>query len=195
MVWWKLTWFNVMGQCLRPSSDDFPKLAVRHSPGPTRVRESERVVGETITTKTEEYTEEETGLVKVRTVEIVEKLIEKEVLWFVLLHCMSSALLQYAGRFRHLFRMFNYFFFCLAHHRQLSELYFCIILSWIKYSKGHSLPSPLFYRLTLVKKVRVELSLMFTFNIIRMVLINGSNYPARMSYGYFINSVFVKCSF
>lgn len=80
MVWWKLTWFNVMGQCLRPSSDDFPKLAVRHSPGPTRVRESERVVGETITTKTEEYTEEETGLVKVRTVEIVEKLIEKEVL-------------------------------------------------------------------------------------------------------------------
>lgn len=115
--------------------------------------------------------------------------------WFVLLHCMSSALLQYAGRFRHLFRMFNYFFFCLAHHRQLSELCFCIILSWIKYSKGHSLPSPLFYRLTHVKKVRVELSLMFTFNIIRMVLINGSNYPARMSYGYFINSVFVKCSF
>lgn len=72
--------FGVVGQCLRPSSDDFPKLAVRHSPGPTRVRESERVVGETVTTKTEEYTDEETGLVRVRTVEIVEKVIEKEVL-------------------------------------------------------------------------------------------------------------------
>lgn len=65
---------------MRPSSDDFPKLAVRHSPGPTRVRESERVLGETVTTKTEEYTDEETGLTRVRTVEIVEKLIEKEVL-------------------------------------------------------------------------------------------------------------------
>ncbi|XP_054268231.1 protein lap4 isoform X3 [Macrosteles quadrilineatus] len=70
---------NNIAECLRPSSDDFPKLSVRHSPGPVRVRESERVVGETVTTKTEEYTDEETGLVKVRTVEIVEKLIEKEV--------------------------------------------------------------------------------------------------------------------
>lgn len=79
-------------QCLRPSSDDFPKLAVRQSPGATRVRESERVIGETVTTKTEEYLDEETGQHKVRTVEIVEKLIEKEVERNVSLdgahHCM-----------------------------------------------------------------------------------------------------------
>lgn len=63
---------------LRPSSADFPKLAVRTKPGNTTVRESEKVVGETITRKTEEYVDE-TGEKRVRTVEYVEKLIEREV--------------------------------------------------------------------------------------------------------------------
>lgn len=64
---------------LRPSSADFPKLAVRSKPGNTTVRESEKVVGEKITRKTEEYVDEVTGEKRVRTVEYVEKLIEREV--------------------------------------------------------------------------------------------------------------------
>ncbi|XP_023312117.1 protein lap4 [Anoplophora glabripennis] len=64
---------------LRPSSADFPKLAVRMKPGNTTVRESEKVLGETITRKTEEYVDEQTGEKRVRTVEYVEKLIEREV--------------------------------------------------------------------------------------------------------------------
>nr|CAI5864079.1 unnamed protein product [Callosobruchus analis] len=64
---------------LRPSSADFPKLAVRTKPVGTKVRESEKVLGETITRKTEEYVDEQTGEKRVRTVEYVEKLIEREV--------------------------------------------------------------------------------------------------------------------
>lgn len=64
---------------LRPSSADFPKLAVRSKPGQTKVRESEKVLGETRTTKTEEYVDDATGEKRVRTVEYVEKLIEREV--------------------------------------------------------------------------------------------------------------------
>jgi len=64
---------------LRPSSDDFPKLSLRAKEGTTKVRESERVVGETVTQRTEEYVDEQTGEIKVRTIEYVEKLIEREV--------------------------------------------------------------------------------------------------------------------
>lgn len=64
---------------LKPSSADFPKLAVRSKPGNTRVRESEKVLGETVTRKTEEYIDDVTGEKRVRTVEYVEKLIEREV--------------------------------------------------------------------------------------------------------------------
>ncbi|XP_069692497.1 protein lap4 isoform X4 [Periplaneta americana] len=64
---------------LRPSSDDFPKLSLRAKEGATKVRESERVVGETVTQRTEEYVDEQTGEIKVRTIEYVEKLIEREV--------------------------------------------------------------------------------------------------------------------
>ncbi|XP_023710095.1 protein scribble homolog isoform X5 [Cryptotermes secundus] len=64
---------------LRPSSDDFPKLSLRAKEGATKVRELERVVGETVTQRTEEYIDEQTGEMKVRTIEYVEKLIEREV--------------------------------------------------------------------------------------------------------------------
>lgn len=64
---------------LRPSSADFPKLSVRTKPGSTKVTESEKVVDEKVTRKTEEYIDDVTGERKVRTVEYVEKLIEKEV--------------------------------------------------------------------------------------------------------------------
>ncbi|XP_026282758.1 protein lap4 isoform X3 [Frankliniella occidentalis] len=64
---------------LRPSSADFPKLALRAQEGATKVRESERLLGEKVTRKTEEYVDEASGMIKVRTVEYVEKLIEKEV--------------------------------------------------------------------------------------------------------------------
>lgn len=46
--------------------------------GPVKVKESERVLDEKVTRKTEEYLDEN-GQQKVRTVEIVEKIIEKEV--------------------------------------------------------------------------------------------------------------------
>lgn len=68
-----------MRTTLRPSSDDFPKLSLRAKEGATKVRESERVVGETVTQRTEEYIDEQTGEIKVRTIEYVEKLIEREV--------------------------------------------------------------------------------------------------------------------
>ncbi|XP_060523791.1 protein lap4 isoform X3 [Cylas formicarius] len=64
---------------LRPSSADFPKLAVRAKSGARTVRESEKVLGETVTRKTEEFVDEATGERRVRTVEYVEKLIEREV--------------------------------------------------------------------------------------------------------------------
>ena len=66
---------------LRPSSADFPKLAVRSKLGPPKaVRESEKIVDEKVTRRTEEYVDEATGERRVRTVEYVEKLIEREVL-------------------------------------------------------------------------------------------------------------------
>ena len=43
------------------------------------MRESERVVGETVTQHTEEYIDKQTGDIKVHTIEYVEKLIEREV--------------------------------------------------------------------------------------------------------------------
>ncbi|KYN00224.1 Protein lap4 [Cyphomyrmex costatus] len=65
---------------LRPSSADFPKLAVRSKVGPPKeIRESEKVVDEKVTQRTEEYTDEVTGERRVRTVEYVEKLIEHQV--------------------------------------------------------------------------------------------------------------------
>lgn len=70
---------NIACVQLRPSSADFPKLAVRSKPGQTTVKESEKIVGEKITRKTEEYVDEVTGEKRVRTVEYIEKLIEREV--------------------------------------------------------------------------------------------------------------------
>lgn len=64
---------------LRPSSADFPKLAVRSKVGPPKeIRESEKVVDEKVTRRTEEYVDEVTGERRVRTVEYVEKLIERQ---------------------------------------------------------------------------------------------------------------------
>ncbi|XP_058792362.1 protein lap4 isoform X10 [Phymastichus coffea] len=72
----KITEFGM----LRPSSADFPKLAVRSKLGPAKaVRESEKVVDEKVTQRTEEYIDEATGERRIRTVEYVEKLIEREV--------------------------------------------------------------------------------------------------------------------
>ncbi|KAL0110443.1 hypothetical protein PUN28_013810 [Cardiocondyla obscurior] len=65
---------------LRPSSADFPKLAVRSKVGPPKeIRESEKVVDEKVTRRTEEYLDEVTGERRVRTVEYVEKLIERQI--------------------------------------------------------------------------------------------------------------------
>ncbi|XP_066150639.1 protein lap4 isoform X2 [Euwallacea fornicatus] len=65
---------------LRPSSADFPRLTVREKPNGARtVRESEKILEESVKRKTEEYIDETTGERRVRTVEVVEKLIEREV--------------------------------------------------------------------------------------------------------------------
>ncbi|XP_045477481.1 protein lap4 isoform X4 [Harmonia axyridis] len=65
---------------LKPSSADFPKLAVRSkAERDLVVRESEKVLDERVIQKTEEFVDETTGETRVRTVEYVEKLIEKEV--------------------------------------------------------------------------------------------------------------------
>ncbi|KAK9878834.1 hypothetical protein WA026_003669 [Henosepilachna vigintioctopunctata] len=65
---------------LKPSSADFPKLAVRSKAArDTVVRESEKILDERVVQKTEEFVDERTGETRVRTVEYVEKLIEKEV--------------------------------------------------------------------------------------------------------------------
>lgn len=60
----------------------FPSLSVRHrSTGPKKVTgERERVLGEKISRKTEEWFNQETGTKEIRTVEIIEKIVEHEVL-------------------------------------------------------------------------------------------------------------------
>ncbi|XP_035705006.1 protein scribble homolog isoform X3 [Folsomia candida] len=59
----------------------FPSLFIRHrSSGPKKIiGQRERLLGEKISRKTEEWLNEETGAVEIRTVEIVEKIIEHEV--------------------------------------------------------------------------------------------------------------------
>lgn len=51
---------------------------------PKEIRESEKVVDEKVTRRTEEYLDEVTGERRVRTVEYVEKLIERQVLIILL---------------------------------------------------------------------------------------------------------------
>ena len=60
---------------------EFPSLYIRQkSAGPRKIiGERERVVGEKVSRKTEEWFNEETGTVEIRTIEIVEKIIEHEV--------------------------------------------------------------------------------------------------------------------
>ncbi|XP_077288183.1 scribble planar cell polarity protein isoform X1 [Arctopsyche grandis] len=57
-----------------------PRIAIRTKPGPIlAIKEKEKLLDEKITSKTEEYICPVTGDTKVRTVEYIEKLIEKEV--------------------------------------------------------------------------------------------------------------------
>jgi len=69
------------GQGPMLASVNFPSLYIRRrSAGPKKITgERERVVGETVSRKTQEWFNEETGTVEIRTVEIVEKIIEHEV--------------------------------------------------------------------------------------------------------------------
>lgn len=57
----------------------FPRIAIKTNPGTLIVRETEKVLGEKITTRTEEVPCPVTGVPHLRTVEVVEKLIETEV--------------------------------------------------------------------------------------------------------------------
>ncbi|XP_055300026.1 protein lap4-like isoform X18 [Sitodiplosis mosellana] len=57
----------------------FPRIAIKSSPGALIVRETEKVLGEKVTTRTEEVPCPVTGVPHIRTVQLVEKLIETEV--------------------------------------------------------------------------------------------------------------------
>ena len=79
---------------------DFPSLYIRRkSAGPkTITSEREFVVGETVSRKTEEWFNEDTGRIEIRTVEIVEKIIEHEVShlhWWM--NEWDSGLLEFKG--------------------------------------------------------------------------------------------------
>ncbi|XP_068622158.1 protein lap4-like isoform X4 [Battus philenor] len=63
-----------------PEKWPLPRIALRTKPGPIlAVKEKEKLLDERITLRTEEYVCPTTGEVKVRTVEYIEKVIEKEV--------------------------------------------------------------------------------------------------------------------
>lgn len=57
----------------------FPRIAVKSCPGAVVVRETEKVLDEKVTTRTEEVPCPLTGKPHLRTVEVVEKIIETEV--------------------------------------------------------------------------------------------------------------------
>lgn len=57
----------------------FPRIAIKTNAGALIVRETEKVLGEKITTRTEEVPCPVTGVPHLRTVQLVEKLIETEV--------------------------------------------------------------------------------------------------------------------
>ncbi|XP_031624898.1 protein lap4 isoform X10 [Contarinia nasturtii] len=57
----------------------FPRIAIKTNTGALIVRETEKVLGEKVTTRTEEVPCPVTGVPHLRTVEVVEKLIETEV--------------------------------------------------------------------------------------------------------------------
>jgi hypothetical protein len=57
----------------------FPRIAVKSRPGNVVVRETETVLGEKVTHRTEEIHDPITGYPRIQTIEYVEKVIEKEV--------------------------------------------------------------------------------------------------------------------
>lgn len=64
---------------LSPQAIGFPRIAIKSIPGALIVRETEKVLGEKITQRTEEVPCPVTGVPHLRTVEVVEKVIETEV--------------------------------------------------------------------------------------------------------------------
>lgn len=69
-----------------PQTIVFPRIAIKTEINPDAlvVRETEKVLDEKITTRTEEILDDVTGLPHLRTVQVVEKLIETEVVLFIL---------------------------------------------------------------------------------------------------------------
>ena len=57
----------------------FPRIAVKSEPGALVIRETETVVDEKVTLRTEEVPDPLTGVPHLRTVEVVEKIILTEV--------------------------------------------------------------------------------------------------------------------
>lgn len=97
---------------------------------PKEIRESEKVVDEKVTRRTEEYLDEVTGERRVRTVEYVEKLIERQVLLLLKLALAleSSTYLAEKGRERERARITSHcliFHFCAPHFLDIfSPIYF-----------------------------------------------------------------------
>ena len=74
---------------------NFPKLQLRNTNIKNRIiNEKEKVIGEEVVTKTEQYIDESTGASNIRTVEYIEKIIEKEV---SKLHSSVSTRLHFVG--------------------------------------------------------------------------------------------------
>lgn len=67
----------------------FPRIAIKTEINPDAlvIRETEKVLDEKITTRTEEIMDDVTGLPHLRTVQVVEKIIETEVVSVALAWC------------------------------------------------------------------------------------------------------------
>lgn len=72
----------------------FPRIAIKTEINPDAlvIRETEKVLDEKITTRTEEIVDDVTGLSHLRTVQVVEKIIETEVCVCVSCLVLSTAL-------------------------------------------------------------------------------------------------------
>lgn len=95
----------------------FPRISVKSSPGALIVRETEKVLDEKITTRTEEVPCPLTGIPHLRTVEVVEKIIETEVKTQQTISCTACEFNSSHRRFV-VFRTTNVlilFHFCFSH--------------------------------------------------------------------------------
>lgn len=122
----------------------FPRISIKSSPGALIVRETEKVLDEKITTRTEEVPCPLTGIPHLRTVEVVEKIIETEVVYKTI--PFSQLVSCTACEFYSVRRTVNMLYFApiffFTHY--LFRLLFlsCFFLCSVDLCSFHLLPSP-----------------------------------------------------